>query len=191
MERATRVERKEVTMIFTTKIASPVGNLVAASDGENLVGLWVEGQKYFMATVNENQKEQNDLPVFKQARTWLNTYFKGEDPGLIPPIELAGTDFRKHVWDLLLDIPYGELTTYGEIAQKLAASRGVEKMSARAVGGAVGHNPLLIMVPCHRVVGADGNLTGFGGGMQCKIELLKLEKVDFTSLKIPTKGTAL
>ncbi|MCL1799397.1 MAG: methylated-DNA--[protein]-cysteine S-methyltransferase [Eggerthellaceae bacterium] len=177
-------------MQFVSTIPSPVGDLTLGSDGEHLSGLWLAEQKYFMANVGKASQEDN-LPVFEEARAWLDRYFAGEDPGPIPPVKMPGTAFQQRVWDLLVEIPYGKLTTYGEIARRIAAERGMEKMSSRAVGGAVGHNPVSIIVPCHRVVGASGSLTGYGGGLARKIKLLELEGVDMSRLSIPTKGTAL
>ena len=169
---------------------SPIGDLTIASDGEHLTGLWLAEQKYFMANVDKTE-ERSDLPVFHEAREWLDTYFKGEDPGAIPAVKPQGTAFRERIWEFLTEIPYGELTTYGELARKIAAEKGVEKMSARAVGGAVGHNPISIIVPCHRVIGSNGSLTGFGGGIARKIQLLELEGIDVGRYTIPKKGTAL
>ena len=132
-----------------------------------------------------------DLDVFMQAEAWLAEYLAGREPKVSVPLKLQGSEFQMQVWRLLLDIPYGRLVTYGDIAKKIAAQKGVARMSAQAVGGAVGHNPLCIIVPCHRVVGANGSLTGYGGGMWRKVRLLELEKVDMSKLTVPTKGTAL
>ena len=176
-------------MDFTTTYASPLGEIVLASDGEALLGLWFAGQKYFEATLGETE-ERGDLPVFKQARAWLDTYFEGRDPGAIPPCAPRGTAFRQRVWEALAEIPYGELTTYGAIAARIEKHTGA-RTSARAVGGAVGHNPVSIILPCHRVVGAHGSLTGYAGGLDRKIALLTLEGIDMAALTRPTKGTAL
>ena len=181
-------------MLYIDEYSSPVGELILGSDGEHLTGLWLTGQKYFMANIAEDKddiKQGEDLPILKETKAWLDRYFKGKDPGPIPAVKPQGTEFRQRVWELLTQIPYGQLSTYGELARQIAAERGIEKMSSRAVGGAVGHNPISIIVPCHRVVGSNGSLTGFGGGIARKIQLLKLEGVDMSKLSIPTKGTAL
>lgn len=168
---------------------SPVGALTLASDGEALIGLWLEGQKYFEATLG-SAEERADLPIFAEAKAWLARYFEGADPGPIPLVRPRGSAFRQRVWSLLAEIPYGQLATYGQLAERLAQQEGGHA-SARAVGGAVGHNPISIILPCHRVVGAGGSLTGYAGGIAKKVALLKLEGVDVSRLKVPTKGTAL
>ena len=119
---------------------------------------------------------QNNLPVFKQAFNWLDIYFSGNEPDFTPKLNPRGSPFRKTVWDIMLKIPYGKTTTYGQIAQQIAKQKGIKDMSAQAVGGAVGHNPISIIIPCHRVIGANGNLTGYAGGLDKKCYLLKLEK---------------
>lgn len=129
--------------------------------------------------------------VLCQTRQWLDCYFEGESPDFTPPILLHGSNFQQTVWQRLLQIPYGETLTYGDIAKEIAQKRGGGRMSAQAVGGAVGHNPIGVIVPCHRVVGSDGNLTGYAAGIDKKIRLLRLEKVDMSKLYRPTKGTAL
>lgn len=126
-----------------------------------------------------NSGEVSKLTVFEQTRNWLDIYFEGREPDFMPPLHLIGTDFRKEVWKILLQIPYGQTVTYGEIAEELAKSRGIRRMSAQAVGGAVGHNNISIIVPCHRVIGADGSLTGYAGGMEIKARLLWLEGVQW------------
>ena len=153
---------------------SPLGEIILASDGEALTGLWFAGQKYEGATLAPDHAEK-DLPVFDEARRWLDVYFTGKDPGFTPPLKLKGTDFRKTAWEILLTIPYGKTTTYGEIAAQIARETG-GSVSARAVGGAVGHNPISLIVPCHRVVGADGSLTGYAGGIDRKRTLLTMER---------------
>ena len=177
-------------MHYVTRIETPLGRLVAASDGVAVVGLWFEGQAHFGATLDEARERADDLPVFEDLRRWLNTYFEGRDPGEIPPCAPRGSEFRQLVWAKLAEIPYGELVTYGDIAKAIEADTG-KKRSARAVGGAVGHNPVSIILPCHRVVGASRSLTGYAGGIERKIALLKLEGVDMGALTVPTKGTAL
>ena len=192
-------------MLYTKTVSSPIGDLCMCSDGENLSGLWMMGQKYFQATVKDEEIVQlsdksgdtcgdttsSDLSIFTQVSKWLEDYFEGKDPGPLPSIKAEGSDFRQLVWRHLREIPYGELTTYGEIARMVAAETGRKKMSAQAVGNAVGHNPISIIVPCHRVVGSDRSLTGYAGGLNIKRSLLALEGVDVDSLKVPTRGTAL
>lgn len=149
-----------------------------ASDGKTLTGLWFDGQKYFGAGFWEDKRnyEQKELPVFEETIRWLDLYFRGKEPDFLPELSLRGTEFRKEIWKLLLEIPYGKTTTYGELAEKIAKKKGLLAMSAQAVGGAVGHNPVSILVPCHRVVGSDGSLTGYAGGMEKKLALLTLEQ---------------
>lgn len=178
------------TSHYITEYASPVGALTLASDGNSLTGLWLRGQKYFGATL-ENGAENRSIPVFEQTRQWLDRYFDGENPALSLPLAPPGSDFRKAVWDLLLAIPYGTTTTYGDIAKKLAAKIGRPSMSAQAVGGAVGHNPISIVIPCHRVVGTNGSLTGYAGGIDKKVKLLALEQADLARFFVPATGTAL
>lgn len=163
-------------MHYTTAYPSPVGLITIASDGESIVGLWFEGQKYFAATLEDGSREE-PLPVLDEARRWLDVYFSGKEPDFTPPLAPAGSEFRKKVWKLLTEIPRGETVSYGELAKKLEAQLG-RKTSARAVGGAVGHNPISIIIPCHRVLGADGSLTGYAGGVEKKIQLLRLENVE-------------
>lgn len=164
-------------MIYTTKIPSPVGNLTLASDGEHLIGVWIDGQKYFARTIAEETQENNQIPIFLQTIDWLNRYFSGKRPSIHElSLRPAGSEFRQAVWKILCEIPYGEVTTYGAIAQKIAASRGLANMSAQAVGGAVGHNPISIIIPCHRVIGSNGSLTGYAGGLDLKKKLLEMEK---------------
>ena len=179
-------------MYYMTQCESPVGQITLASDGQNLVGLWLKGQKYFGDTVNEEMKTADDLDIFKATNNWLNRYFAGENPA-ISELALApiGGTFRQEVWRLLCEIPYGEVTTYGEIARKVAEKLLKTNMSAQAVGGAVGHNPVSIVIPCHRVVGTNGSLTGYAGGVDKKIWLLTHEGVNVERVTVPTKGTAL
>lgn len=178
-------------MYYSTNYDSPMGRLTLVSDGEHLTGLWMEGQKYFAATAKDGMEEK-DLPVFAAAKKWLDGYFGGKRPAInLLPMAPAGSEFRRAVWDILCDIPYGACTTYGEIAGKVAAQMGRKSMSGQAVGGAVGHNPISIIIPCHRVVGSGGSLTGYAGGIDKKIELLRHEGVDLSRFTVPTKGTAL
>ena len=151
-----------------------------ASDGESLSGLWFDGQKYFGAGLAADEEEQTEsgeiLPVFKETKKWLDIYFDGKEPDFTPRLHLQGSPFRMEVWEILLKIPYGKTTTYKEIAERVAAQRGIPSMSAQAVGGAVGHNPVSIIVPCHRILGTDGSLTGYAGGVEKKRSLLALEQ---------------
>ena len=177
-------------MQYTASYQSPLGPITLASDGQALMGLWFDGQKYFADTLSAVW-EQRDLPIFTQAKKWLDQYFQGKNPGELPPILLQGSPFRLQVWEILKKIPYGQVMTYGEIGALLLKQEGRKNVSARAVGGAVAHNPISIMVPCHRVVGKHGSLTGYAGGMEKKIALLQLEKVEGVRFTIPKRGTAL
>ena len=159
-------------MDFITTCDSPIGRLILASDGQALTGLWMEGQKYF--PVLENARMREDVPVFLAARSWLDAYFAGEQPPITFPLNPQGSPFRQRVWQILQTIPYGQTATYGAIAKQLAAQSGT-RVSPQAVGGAVGHNPISILIPCHRVVGTDGSLTGYAGGIGRKEFLLSLE----------------
>ncbi len=181
-------------MYYSTTYPSPIGEITLACDGEgrNLVGLWMEGQKYHGGAMREAMRPKGDMRLFDTTKRWLDRYFAGEKPDISElPLAPVGSEFRRRVWRILREIPYGEVTTYGEIAKKIAADLGRESMSSQAIGGAVGHNPISIVIPCHRVVGANGSLTGFSGGIQTKIKLLELEGVDLSRLFAPTKGTAL
>ena len=161
-------------MEYTYHYDSPLGGITLASDGDALTGLWFDGQKYF-ADALEAEHEEKPLPVFEQADKWLDIYFSGKAPDFTPPLNMKTTEFRKAVWEIMLTIPFGETMTYGEIAYKIAKQKGVTHMSAQAVGGAVGHNSISLIIPCHRVVGANGSLTGYAGGIDKKIKLLELE----------------
>lgn len=163
-------------MDYSFHYESPLGGITLASDGEGLTGLWFDGQKHFGATLPTECRVEC-LPIFCETAAWLNAYFRGEKPETIPVLHLRGTPFRSRVWEILKRIPYGQLMTYGEIAAILAAEDGIPRMSARAVGGAVGHNPVSIIIPCHRVTGANGSLTGYAGGLERKKELLRLEGI--------------
>ena len=181
-------------MTYATHYTSPLGTILLSADDIGLTGLWFEGQKYFAdlpdLNVNGNGKDhEND--ILKDAIRWLNIYFSGKNPDFIPALHPIGSDFRKEVWDILLKIPYGKTMAYGDIAKEIARQRGCKTMSAQAIGGAVGHNKISIIIPCHRVVGTDGSLTGYAGGIDKKVKLLELEHTDMTQLYIPSKGTAL
>ena len=179
-------------MFYSTHYSSPVGVITLASTGDHLVGLWIEGQKYFGAAIAENLKEKSDLPVLVAAKKWLDKYFADQKPAISDlPLAPIGGDFRKAIWKILCDIPYGECITYGAIAKKMAVLMSRQSMSSQAVGGAVGHNPISIIIPCHRVVGSNGSLTGFAGGIDKKIKLLEHEGVDISKFFVPSKGSAL
>lgn len=179
-------------MIYTADYLSPVGRLVLAAADEHLVGIWMQGQKYFAATVHGVMVEKPELPLFAMTRQWLDAYFSGKKPAIsFVPLAPSGSGFRKAVWDILCEIPYGQCTTYGEIAKMVAARMGKQRMSSQAVGGAVGHNPISIIIPCHRVVGVGGSLTGYAGGLAKKVKLLEHEGMDMSKFFTPRKGTAL
>ena len=162
-------------MFYSMQYKTPIGDCLLVSDEENLVGLWFEGQKYY-CTMKENIKAGQQTEVLRQTKEWLDGYFSGEKPCISKlKIKPKGSEFQQAVWDVLCEIPYGEVITYGEVAKIIAKQYHRKTMSAQAVGGAVGHNPVSIIIPCHRVVGANGNLTGYAGGMQKKKWLLKHE----------------
>ena len=168
-------------MLYTMEYASPIGKLTIAGSEKSITGLWIEGQKYFAATLKGEQVYPGETPILKQAAEWLDRYFAGERPLQTElPLAPVGGEFRQAVWKLLSEIPYGEVTTYKKLAEKIAAGRGLKTMSAQAIGGAVGHNPISIIIPCHRVLGTDGNLTGYAGGINRKRMLLTLEGVNIT-----------
>ena len=161
-----------------------------ASDGQSLTGLWFDGQKYFADNLPEEHIKRQ-LPVFMQAAEWLDVYFSGKAPNFTPPLSMEGiSPFRKRVWEIMLEIPFGQVSTYGQIAKQIAAETG-RNVSAQAVGGAVGHNSISLIIPCHRVVGTNGSITGYAGGIDKKLALLKMEGVDVSGLFVPRKGTAL
>lgn len=163
-------------MIYTTKYVSPLGNILIAADEEGLIGLWFEGQKYYADTIENENTRNMENEMLRQTKQWLDLYFSGKEPDFTPSIHMKTTEFRKRVWEILLSIPYGRTMTYGQIAKQLAKELGIASMSAQAVGGAVGHNAVSIIIPCHRVIGTDGSLTGYAGGLDKKIALLRLEK---------------
>lgn len=180
----------EKTMIYD----SPIGKLTLSGDGTGITGLWIEGQKYFGRTLEAGSREENSCheapdkdfcEVFGRACKWLDAYFKGEKEEISFPLAPKGSAFQRSVWDILREIPYGETTTYGEIAKILSDRQKRPSMSAQAVGGAVARNPISILIPCHRVVGTNGSLTGYAGGMERKIKLLTLEGVDTKRFFIP------
>jgi len=179
-------------MYYSTTYDSPVGRLLLASDGDALSGVWIDGQKYFGGTIMDEMTPDDGLQVFTAAKNWFNRYFAGERPTISAlTLQPVGGEFRQAVWALLCEIPYGTVTTYGDIAKKMAVKMNRTSMSSQAVGGAVGHNPISIIIPCHRVVGATGSLTGYAAGISTKVQLLTLECADLSRLSVPKRGTAL
>ena len=175
---------------YTYKTPEQFSNMIMNSDGENLTGLWFEGSRDSSKHVVDC--EEKELDIFKETKKWLDIYFKGEVPTFIPKYKIANlTPFRQEVIDIMNSIEYGKVITYNDISKIIAQKRGINRMSSQAVGGAVGWNPICIIIPCHRVVGTNGSLTGYGGGIKNKIELLKLEKNDMSKFFVPKKGTAL
>ena len=168
-------------MYYKTNYNSPIGQLTIAAHNNSIIGVWLEGQKYFQGSIKTELDFNDNIEVFQRTKAWLDRYFRGEKPE-ISELSLApiGNDFRQNVWKILC-----EIITYGDIAKQIAKKRGLLHMSAQAIGGAVGHNPISIIIPCHRVVGANGNLTGYAGGINTKIKLLEHEKVDISRFFIP------
>ena len=177
-------------MQYITHYQSPLGNILLAADDIGLTGLWFEGQKYY-ALYLDKEHEEKEIPLFADVKRWLDIYFSGKEPDFQLPLHFTGTDFQNEVWEILYSIPYGKTMTYGEIAKQIASNRGLKRMSAQAVGGAVGHNEISIIIPCHRVVGTNGSLTGYAGVIDKKVALLTLENVDTSAFFVPKKGTAL
>ena len=177
-------------MVSICHYESPLGGVLLAADEIGLTGLWFDGQKYFARGLPADRVEQ-ETPALLEAKRWLDIYFSGKEPDFTPPLHPIGSAFRQSVWEILLQIPYGKTTTYGEIARQLSEKMGLSRMSAQAVGGAVGHNKIAIIIPCHRVVGTNGSLTGYAGGIDKKGKLLELEQTDMTGFFVPKKGTAL
>ena len=171
-------------MTFIQHYASPLGGIMLAANDIGLTGLWFDGQKYYADNLPAEHIER-ETPILTDAKRWLDVYFTGNEPDFKPPLHPVGSAFRHAVWELLLQIPYGQTVTYGELARQLAEKQGAEHMSAQAVGGAVGHNPISLIIPCHRVVGTHGSLTGYAGGIDKKIKLLELERVDMQGFFIP------
>ncbi len=178
-------------MIYGAHYISPIGDILLASKDNKLIGLWIKGQKYYLGNLKEEIEENNKDRILIKTKKWLDRYFYNEKPK-IAELDLApiGSDFRQDVWKILCKIPYGEVITYNDISKEIAKKRGIKKMSAQAVGGAVGHNPISIIIPCHRVVGTNGSLTGYAGGIDKKLFLLNHEKVDMNNLFIPKKYTS-
>lgn len=179
-------------MLYKSYYNSPIGKLLLISNNESLIGLWIEGQKYFPDQLNKNLNDEitkeDNLDILVKTKKWLDRYFNKERPE-ISELKLApvGNEFRQNVWNILCDIPYGKTVTYGEIAKKVAIMMNKESMSAQAVGNAVGHNPISIIIPCHRVIGKNGNLTGYAGGIENKIKLLEIEDVNIDNFFISKK----
>ena len=165
-------------MDFFRRYDSPLGPLILVSNGMALTELRLDGSK-------DDTETQQELPIFRETVRWLDIYFSGKEPDFTPPLNLRTGPFRREVWEIMLTIPYGQTMTYGEIAKEIARRHGLAKMSAQAVGGAVGHNAIPIIIPCHRVIGANGNLTGYGGGLERKIKLLELEGIDLSGMFLP------
>ena len=177
-------------MVYTCHYESPLGGILLAADEVGLTGLWFDGQKYFARDLPAEHTERN-TPLLLKAGRWLDIYFTGKEPDFMLPLHPVGSAFRQSVWEILLQIPYGQTTTYGEIARQLTEQKGGVRVSAQAVGGAVGHNEISIIIPCHRVVGTGGSLTGYAGGIDKKIKLLELEHADMRRFFVPKRGTAL
>lgn len=172
-------------MQYISYYNSPLGNILLSANENALSGLWFEGQKYFALTLNK-EYEEKEIPLLKQVKFWLDRYFLGKYPNSLIPLHLIGTDFQKQVWETLCYIPYGKTITYGEIAKSIAVKKGLKYMSAQAVGNAVGYNPISIIIPCHRVIGTKGNLRGYAGGIEKKIKLLELEKLNACTFSTKT-----
>lgn len=171
-------------MYYSEAYPSPVGTITLACDENNLVGLWIENQKYYGGAIAKKVVEKKDMTILNTAKEWLDQYFAGNRPNLSAlPLAPMGTDFRQSVWEILCKIPYGQVITYGDIAKEMALKMNRKSMSGQAVGGAVGHNPISIIIPCHRVVGAKGTLTGYAAGVDVKIKLLELEGVTLLNHK--------
>ena len=162
-------------MDYIWHYTSPLGGITLSSDGEALTGLWFDGQKFFGAGLDSTNEEKR-LPIFDESCRWLDIYFSGKVPGFTPKLNVRTTPFRKAVCDIMLSIPYGQMMSYGEIARRYARQTSLERMSSQAVGNAVAHNPISIIIPCHRVVGSDGSLTGYAAGPDRKLRLLQLEQ---------------
>ena len=163
-------------MEYIQKIKSPVGLLTVSSGGKEISGLWIEGQKHFLKTLDKDAVEQK-LPVFDDVKKWLDIYFSGKEPDFLPPLSPKGSEFQRKIWKYLCKIPYGKTVTYGGLAEKFKSQNNGKGMSARAVGGAVGRNPVSILIPCHRVIGKNNSLTGYAAGITVKTKLLQLEGI--------------
>ena len=172
-------------IMYTSTYDSIIGSLLLAADDIGLVGLWLNSDRFYANLLANCKPVVKETPVILEAKRWLDVYFSGCKPKIEVPLHLIGTPFRQEVWQLLLQIPYGKVITYGDLAKKMAEKRGAAHMSAQAIGGAVGHNEISIIIPCHRVIGANSNLTGYAGGIEKKIKLLELEGIDTKKLFLP------
>ena len=177
-------QKEECNRMYTLHYDSPLGGILLAADDVGLTGLWFDGEPYFAEGLDSDHTAQK-TPILQQAERWLEVYFSGREPGFTPPLHPMGSSFRQAVWELLLQIPYGQTTTYGALAKQLAEKQGRLRMSAQAVGGAVGHNRIAILIPCHRVVGTNGSLTGYAGGIDKKEKLLRMEHVNMEQFFVP------
>lgn len=171
-------------MTYIQHYASPLGGILLAANDIGLTGLWFDGQKYYADNLPAEHIER-ETPILTDAKRWLDVYFTGNESDFTPPLHPVGSAFRQAVWELLLQIPYGQTVTYSELARQLVEKQGLARMSAQAVGGAVGHNPISLIIPCHRVVGTHGSLTGYAGGIDKKIMLLELEHADMQGFFAP------
>lgn len=178
-------KQKMENIMYTSTYDSAIGSLLLAADDIGLVGLWLNSDRFYANLLANCESVVKETPILEAVKRWLDVYFSGREPKIELPIHLIGTPFRQEVWQLLLQIPYGQVATYGDLAKKMAEKRGVAYMSAQAIGGAVGHNEISIIIPCHRVIGANGNLTGYAGGIDKKLKLLELEGVDTKKLFLP------
>lgn len=177
-------------MLYTDSYLSPLGKITLASNGTNLTGLWIDGQKYY-PSLPPSSCTEHPLLIFRQTKEWLDCYFKGKQPDFFPPLHTTGTPFQLAVWNILKQIPYGETVTYKDIANEIARQKQISTMSAQAIGGAVGRNPISIIIPCHRVIGSNKSLTGYAGGIEKKLALLELEGIDTSKLKYPPCHTTI
>ncbi len=168
-------------MQYRSKYQSPLGEIMIAADENDIIGLWFVGQKYFAFNLDK-ENEEKDVEIIKCAKKWLDIYFSGKNPDFELPLKFIGTNFQKEVWKVISMVPYGKVITYNDIAKKISKEMAVKRMSARAVGKAVGHNPISIIVPCHRVIASNGSLTGYAGGIERKKFLLELENVDMNNI---------
>ena len=177
-------------MQYISYYHSPLGKILLAADQTGITGAWFENQKYYAHSLDAEHTEKV-TPILEDTKRWLDLYFSGKEPDFMPSLHPSGTPFQMEVWDILRQIPYGTTITYGAVAKEIARRRGIPRMSAQAAGGAVGRNPVSILIPCHRVVGSNGSLTGYAGGIDRKIKLLALEEAPVEAYFIPKKGTAL
>ena len=177
-------------MQYISYYQSPLGKLLLAADQTGITGAWFENQKYYAHSLDAEHTEKV-TPILEDTKRWLDLYFSGKEPDFMPPLHPSGTPFQMDVWDILRQIPYGTTITYGAVAKEIARRRGIPRMSAQAAGGAVGRNPVSILIPCHRVVGSNGSLTGYAGGIDRQLKLLALEKAPVEAYFIPEKGNAL